>query len=47
MRINEVKKIFEELGNNPDFIEAYNDFYGTSLTVLTPYQVFSVGTLPI
>lgn len=44
MRINEVKKVFEDLCNNEDFISAFNDFNGTNLTSLTPEQVFAVGT---
>lgn len=44
MRINQVKKIFEDLGKNQDFVEAYNDFNGTNLTSLNTEQVFSVGT---
>lgn len=40
-----IKDRFAVLCNDPDFINAYNDFNGTKLTVLDQSQLFSVGTL--
>ncbi|MBT2059469.1 hypothetical protein KKZ47_10740 [Enterobacter hormaechei subsp. xiangfangensis] len=40
-----IKDRFAVLCKDPDFINAYNDFNGTKLTVLDQSQLFSVGTL--
>ncbi|MGS7257728.1 hypothetical protein [Enterobacter hormaechei] len=40
-----IKERFAELCKDAEFISAYNDFNGTSLTVLDQSQLFSVGTL--
>ncbi|WP_427032272.1 hypothetical protein ACNF1R_15440 [Enterobacter hormaechei] len=40
-----IKQKFLALCKDPSFIGAYNDFNGTSKTVLTMSELFSVGTL--
>lgn len=43
MTINEIKAAFEKLGTNPDFLEVYNLYNGTSKTSLTVSEVQSIG----
>lgn len=42
---DEIRQKFKQLCQDSDFIEVYNDYNGTNLTVLNEAQLFSTGTL--